>query len=70
MRGSGNRKEKSRDLTGFSAPFARADRQRRGDERANGGSVAACVALLRHGIAKIAAVRSSPRLGREEEKEW
>jgi hypothetical protein len=41
----------------------------RNKEQAGVGIVAACVALVRQEIAEIAAVRSSPRIKREEEKE-
>lgn len=68
MRESKGHKEKPREDKGFSTSFAPIDFKRRDEARGNGGIVAACVALLRRGIAEIAAVRSSPRLGREEER--
>jgi hypothetical protein len=69
MKESESRREKSREWNGFGVSFARTERNSRAEKRTGLGMLAACVALLRHGIAEIAAVRSSPRLGREEEKE-
>lgn len=68
MNESETQKAALREATRFRVSFSCAERKRR-EDRSRAGVFAACVALLKRGIAEIAAVRSSPRLGREEEKE-
>ena len=69
MRAGECRTTRTDDGKTLTASFGSLGHRNAREYRAVSGIVAACVALLKHGIAEIAAVKSSPRLRREEEKE-